>query len=644
MKLNLKEIINIKNKKDLDKYVLNKPLFQKNYLFHYLILLDNIDGLKLTKFPIYIENIDYLNGFHLASKENKIEILCYLIENYNEYIYNRNSLNYTFTHYLEPNYFLLLIKKYRNLDWDDLILNGSNNTMDILSKIIVNLNFNDLTEFLNLYNNYNSIFYICNNNLITTDQKILLYNKYEDDILNKKNELNIGLLLYVINDNNKKLFDYLVNRNIDLNYYSYQNTENPLVLGIYNDIMNNDYYYVKKMLKIIYQENKNYHYITDKYNNNIGHHLLYIRINRLTQQILLDNINTKPDIEILKTLDSISWNHKNINKETPLDLIMNLDYEIYHTIFNNNIIEIDSSILKNKNKWTELFKTFPKYNDINNVKINEYKYAHSTLFQASLNDVILYFIYLSKKYKKLLIPITKNYLLNNVTSQISMEQNDLLLFENIFPFIILYYDDEKYNIHPYLNNIINSAKKNNKYDYGIVFLSIKNNDTLHANILIYDFNNLIIERFEPYGSNYNNKLDNLLEEELTWNTGFKYIKPSEYLPLSGFQTISDENNEKYIKHGDFGGFCLAWCLWYIETKILNKNIKSNILVNKLINKINKLDITFVEYIRNYSNFINKKRIKYLNKMGIDIKETTNMFMSIDNTIKINNYLIKKFKY
>lgn len=70
--MNYKNIININTKKQLIKYKLNKPLYQNNYLFHYLIIFNNLKGLKLYKFPIYIENNDNLNGFLLAAKEDNI--------------------------------------------------------------------------------------------------------------------------------------------------------------------------------------------------------------------------------------------------------------------------------------------------------------------------------------------------------------------------------------------------------------------------------------------------------------------------------------------------------------------------------------------------------------------------------------------
>ena len=157
---------------------------------------------------------------------------------------------------------------------------------------------------------------------------------------------------------------------------------------------------------------------------------------------------------------------------------------------------------------------------------------------------------------------------------------------------------------------------------------------LHANILIYDYKLMTIERFEPYGNtaSIDGLIDDVLEEELTWSTGLKYLRPNSYLPGAGFQSISDEQNIMHQKRGDFGGFCLAWCLWYLETKLKNPDIESKTLVEKLINKLNKLDIFFIEYIRNYSNKINKKRIEYMKQSGISDKNISNIILSFTSSL------------
>ena len=188
-----------------------------------------------------------------------------------------------------------------------------------------------------------------------------------------------------------------------------------------------------------------------------------------------------------------------------------------------------------------------------------------------------------------------------------------------------------------------SPPRNINHLYSIVFLSLSIDNIYHANLLIYDFKNKSIERFEPYGKCIYEFIDNILEEELTWNTGFNYVRPNEYEPYSGFQTISDENNNYNLKPGDFGGFCLAWCLWYIETKLINLNISSKILIRKLINRLNNQNISFSEYIRNYSDKINKIREKYLKNIGINNNKISNIILNNNNNLKILNYLIKEFK-
>ena len=236
-------------------------------------------------------------------------------------------------------------------------------------------------------------------------------------------------------------------------------------------------------------------------------------------------------------------------------------------------------------------------------------------------------------------------MIKNLTFQNTFPfSDDLITKETIFPWIISYYSNSEYYIHPYLNNIINGARRDGKKRFAAVFISITLDSMLHANVLIFDFKNMTVERFEPYGNStfVDNSLDEVLEEELTWNTGLKYLKTGDFLPWAGFQTISDETNLINKKSGDFGGFCLAWCLWYLETKLKNPDVDSKNLVSKLIHKITKLDIKFSEYIRNYSNKINEKRIQYLEDIGMDPKIISNVNLTVDSNIKLTNYLINKF--
>ena len=212
----------------------------------------------------------------------------------------------------------------------------------------------------------------------------------------------------------------------------------------------------------------------------------------------------------------------------------------------------------------------------------------------------------------------------------------------IFAWIICYQNSDEYWIHSELNNLINAQRLFKNYDFAFCYLSLKINDGLHANIIIYDFNNLTIERFDPYGDtvNFDRELDDILEEELTWNTGFKYLKPSHFLPISGFQVISDELNPYKQKSGDFGGYCLAWCIWYLEHRIKNQTVKPKKLVDKLIKNIILSDNDFMEYIRNYSNNLyNETHLKYLESINISPKIISNTIYPANIEAFLSNLII-----
>jgi hypothetical protein len=118
-KLDLQKIIDIKSLNDLNEFNVDKPLFNNNYLFHYLIIFNKLDILKLKLFPIYKENDENMNGLFLASKYENYEILKYLIDTYPNYIYNKNLKNETFIDYL--NYSLIIKIINYNLNWKLLI-------------------------------------------------------------------------------------------------------------------------------------------------------------------------------------------------------------------------------------------------------------------------------------------------------------------------------------------------------------------------------------------------------------------------------------------------------------------------------------------------------------------------------------------
>lgn len=149
----------------------------------------------------------------------------------------------------------------------------------------------------------------------------------------------------------------------------------------------------------------------------------------------------------------------------------------------------------------------------------------------------------------------------------------------------------------------------------------------HANILIFDFENNIVERFEPYGfistftkeeeevsKSFNTRFSNLLKKIAP---KLNYIDQS-ILLRKGPQYL-EENQVKKLslleKSTDPEGFCGAWSLWYADLRISNPNKEPRELIEIAIDSISQTKkINLRDFIRNYSVFLVKERQKFLKKI------------------------------
>ena len=629
MKLDLKKIIDIKTKDDLRKFKINEPLFNNNYLFHYLIIFNKLDILELEEFPIYKENDEGLNGFFLAAKYDNIEILKYLINNYKKYIYNRNDNKEVFLDYLDFSSILKIINF--DLNWE-LLLESK------LDDLLYNFNYNEILKLFKKYKPKNHYLHmIIHNDKLETKEIISLLDMFPDELNLRDNE-DQTLIFPALHKNDIKIVKYLLAKNITIDYYTIIFTYHPLKTALFIGFLD-AYDLLWDQIK------KTFNYeLTNRNLENIAHFLLY------------RGFTDKTSFDILINSPSSIWHQLNINKESPLELIISYNFSEYHKILKNK--EVDIEYIKNKLKdkdnkntelWIKFLESLPKYKENNKVILEKYPYSHSNLFQSKFTDMSFYILHLNEKYKNLYFPNLVNYKVTNITDldEINLDWPDQLLDNNpIFPWIICYQNEDEYWVHSDLNNLINAQRRNKKYDFALCYLSIRTQDGgLHANIIIYDFNNLTIERFDPYGDsvNFDKKLDDVLEEELTWNTGLKYFKPSDYMPVAGFQTISDELNPLKQKNGDFGGYCLAWCNWYLEHRIKNIHIKPKELVKKLIKKLSEDKYSFMENIRNYANKLNETRTKQLLKAGLNENIISNLTLDKHDENKISNYIVNLFR-
>jgi hypothetical protein len=645
MKIDLLKIGKISTKKDIEKYELNSPIFLDNYLFHYLILTNNLKALKLYKFPFEKENDDKLNGFHLASKYDNFKILKYLLEKYPKLSNTLNSNKENFLHYLSvdtENYKSILENKKINLS--NLIQQYS---IDKISPLDIVFNSGSYENIINVIKNIKIKYYeytdtppffgiILNSKLNNKERIKILKELHKKD---KKSlsytDLEGNNFLYpLILEDNLELFKFLHNfkqSNLLFDSYSPINTYHIFSVSYSKGIITEEYKFSKYIIdSIIKKHNFNE---TNKNGDNLAHFIIKSRL-----------LRGKGNYEIEKKILSKYnyWDKLNVDNKSVLEYLTFLDYDKYCKFVKGIKINKEFNLKGIKNKrWNKLINNLEKYSEKDNIKFGINEYSHGNIFQARFTDIAIFSYHLDNKYSNLYLPRSNKKLKNKPKKDIKYP-DDLLKFYHNFVWTIVWNNENNYFIHPHLNK---SIKKNkDKYDYSFCLLSLRlPNDGLHASLIFYDFKNKIIERFDPYGNTMelDKNMDEILEKELTKGLNFKYYSPNKYFPVAGFQTISDENNKMNQKMGDFGGYCLAWCMWYIEHRLKNKNIDPKNLIRKTLNKLMKLKIKPNEYIRNYANHINKKRVEWLVSKGIPENETSNEILSINYLTKIKVNIIKE---
>ena len=654
--IDLMKIGNIKNKAGLKKYRLNKPLMNGNYLFHYLILTNNLKGLKLYNHPIYKLNNDGLNGLMLAAREKKYNILNYLVEKYKKDIKLVNKKGMNFLHYMNPNdneYLEFINNNINNNNLIDLYQSYSTTHFNPLDLLFLQGKYNTINTIINQidfnYKSYLSQPYhfnlLLNTNLKNNMMEKILDTLIEKDanILKYVDDMGYDISFPIVINKNMDLLKYIINKRGDeLDKYSPISTSHIFVLTYKDSLKSNNFEMAKYILDNVMSKH-NYDE-TDMYGNNLAHFILKMRLHH------------KGNYDIEKQILSKykSWGRLNMDKKTPFDYIINLNFDKYHKFVNNK--PKNHAEIKDK-KWGKYISNLPIDNDNDNdmnIKMINSPYAHSNMFQARFTDIGIFSIYLSQKYNKseykskgLFMPIYNGDDVTPDWNDDMLLPDNMLNFNNNFPWIIIWNDDKNYWIHPHLTNLINKNKNSkdniSRYKAGFSFISMRLPDGgLHAALLFFDFTRNQIQRFDPYGDTtvLDGQMDEIFKQKIAKPCKMSYCGPDCYFPVSGFQTLSDETNSMNQKMGDFGGYCLAWSIWYVEHKMININVEPKDLIRKTINRFIKMNVRPMEYIRNYANYISLFRIGYLKKIGVPENIASNEHLNNMYTNIINKSIIE----
>jgi ankyrin repeat protein len=619
IKFNYNDILDIiidKNKSIIGINLNSLKDLNGNTSLVYTIIFNNIEIFKklILLFDPYIKNKLNLNSFEMSIKLKKYDIFLLLLDKYEDFTFvNNNNENILFD----------LIKD-NQLDLIKKLIEKKNVKIDINLK---NKEFSLTPLVVALGNNYSDIaLYLIDNNA---------------DINITDNFGNTGLH-YLLIENNINIFnlviEYLINKKIDI-LYDIQNLNGNTLLHLI--LLNNLENKINNNILEIIIKNTNLNLLNE---NNYTALLLIIK-NKLLLRFI-NNIKDKEMNFLLKIDDTFNqrFNHRfylDLLNEEELNIILPILKENYYKALTEEdllellnwekqckdkkkekkeCLDLIEKNIKNKIKLKPTSKQNFKLDNGILVNIND-----GNFYTGSSIDIIYGLIYLSKNYSNisyyLEYPLTVSEELELFYKRLNIDYPFNMDFAN---FEIIWI-----NNNLFIPNGLEIEKIKKGKRFYIIPIALDSSDFSHANMLLIDNENMLIERFEPFGINgpqgffYNgNLLDDNLKESFE-KLNYKYKRPIDYLPAISFQALENLEKSSFKKIGDPNGFCAIWCTWWVDMKLKYSFIDSKSLALNLLEQFKIDKIVLSDFIRNYSFNITKLRDDILKKNNIDINDWLN---------------------
>jgi len=620
IKLNYIDIIKLLleyDKRHIGISILNKEDKQGLIPLHYTIIYNNKEVFKMIVNKSNLYKLDENNNnFCLYTiKYNRYEFFKYFLD-LNIYNINfTNKDNQTILHLAASknyiNFIEYIIDNDKNRFYDfniqDIIISGTPinylcyyNHLNIIKKIFENyenINVNDIDS------NGNTIIHYCiKNNYINILKYFLTNNKIFKNINFNIYNINLNYPLHLIFSNMNKIQLFLMDMdifNILIQYTNLNFKNQEGYTGLYYLCKYNIW---DKFIDILKYKKLDF----TKKNNNNEYMMSYIKDNKEKnrfKELLIDsyiNLNSK----------------KNINKEK---LKKNIEMNI--NLYNEDNYKLD------------YIRDFYQITDI------------VSLFSGLSIDILSGLLYIKKKYKNLDVILPDEKIRYNICDNYNQYKiklkND---FECVIEYsmIIWYYPNLIYNDY-IINQIQQKIKEKKKYI--LLFLILIDNENKHANILLFDTEKKECERYDPIGnilkSIFNfNVLDNKLENFIKFiNNDFKYISSQKKINTINLQYLENIDNRRIM--GDPEGFCVSWCIFYIDLRLKYENINKEDIIDYIIEYINDNNMSYKYLIRNYSNNIVQIRNKIFNDCKINFNNYYNHENITENDFKNILLNIKK---
>jgi len=586
-----------------------------------------------------IDPLSKINGssvLHIAAAKDKHKYLTYLAKSNPSMFESVDNRGDTPLH---------ILANFGYYDTIDKILKINKNLVNVSNNN--NIKLSDIIYKYQKDNNISSwVLAIINGDM----KKIKKLIKNGADI-NAVDSKHMSPLIYsMINDYND-ITKYLIHNGADINYSGAEGDYNPIVIAIAKGN--------SEIVNVLLDNNANTS-ITNRYIDTPLHVAL------LT--------GTLPMVDIFRLIVHSDINMQNINGNTPVHLLLKkYNWKYFSEALRNKPINTNISnkygktpidLLGKSKLDIKMFLSIIKNHNITNNNINLVTGIKATvgLFNADSVHNIIYTSLILSNYKNVSVPLQKMDMVKYKNDMIELNNHKFCknkesmiicnlqkiyaeLSYHILPYLIIWGGIGKCHIHKNIKKITKNLI--DRKDIRFIFMKITiitSNTSTHANMLIYDKNTNIMERFEPYGNvpyvdNYG--LDTLLKDIFCdIIPQLVYLSPKELFGTVSFQILSDDTNKSYKKLGDPIGYCLAWTYWYLEMRLNNPNIHPKDMIKKSIHAIININSKngikseddnsniFLEFIRSYSKKLDLLKNKFMAEAGIDQDKA--YYLSQDN--------------
>lgn len=259
----------------------------------------------------------------------------------------------------------------------------------------------------------------------------------------------------------------------------------------------------------------------------------------------------------------------------------------------------------------------------------------SAVYSSSVDHIVFFLLTLLNRYpERLHLPLSSSntrfhvsHLDNDLSSRIKWRLNAIQTLSTRLGNFIEYASPTAYYV-PALPQTFPKDKLT------VYILSLVTEHTNHSNVLIIDPAQSIVERFDPEGGEGDQHLQKWLEKLIR---SHPQLKSFEFLRRDKQMLQVVESSLDDVRPGDPIGYCTAWCMWYVECRLVNPSVKPNDLMRAIHPRL-MMKSSVRQHIRQYAIGLSFRRNQFVtsvlgqnaqNQEHFDVQESTAIQEAVD---------------